>query len=364
MKIVIVLPNLCGGGAERLHIDLAKKWIDQGHEVDFFLLKAYGELLHSVPSGASVTDIGVSRIRSAIFPLTKNITRKKPDIILSAMWPLTSVTVLSWIFSGKIGKLFLSEHIVLSVERERNINVPLFFLKWSIRCTYNQADGVIAVSQGVKKDLCRIGKLPTRKVNVIYNPAAHDLPFNYKCIVDRNKIWGGNSDYNILSVGALKEQKDHKTLIEAFSLIPSSVNAKLIILGEGPLRSSLERLIDRLGLNDSVLLPGFFIDPYPWYFSADLFVLSSMWEGFGNVIVEALECGIPVVSTNCDSGPSEILENGRYGSLVPIDDPEKLSASMVANIGKKNDPNILKGSALDFSVSKISKQYLDYLCDR
>ena len=133
-----------------------------------------------------------------------------------------------------------------------------------------------------------------------------------------------------------------------------------MILGEGDLRPAMERQIAELGLQDRVALPGFFQDPYPWFRSADLFVLSSDWEGFGNVIVEALECGVPVVSTDCPSGPAEILENGRYGRLVPVGDVDALANAIIVTLHETPDRQALMNRAKDFSVDKISDEYLSY----
>ena len=161
-------------------------------------------------------------------------------------------------------------------------------------------------------------------------------------------------------MGTLKEQKDHRTLIRAFARLSRDFNAKLTILGEGPLRAGLESLIAELGLQSRVSMPGFVVDPYPWLRSADLFVLSSQYEGFGNVIVEALECGVPVVSTDCPSGPAEILENGRYGRLVPVDDVVALATAMSASLAELHDREKLMKRATAFSVRNISDQYLSY----
>jgi glycosyltransferase involved in cell wall biosynthesis len=148
--------------------------------------------------------------------------------------------------------------------------------------------------------------------------------------------------------------------LRAFARIPRSLNAKLTILGEGLLRAELEVLIHQLGLQDRVTLPGFTIDPSHWYHSADLFVLSSSWEGFGNVIVEALECGVPVVSTDCLSGPAEILANGRYGRLVPVGDATALAAAIQASLLESHDQDALRRRAQDFAVPRIADQYLAY----
>jgi glycosyltransferase involved in cell wall biosynthesis len=158
----------------------------------------------------------------------------------------------------------------------------------------------------------------------------------------------------------LAPEKDHESLIKAFALIPKNFNAKLVILGNGPARADLEALVIQLELEGRVLLPGFIVDPYPWFRSADLFVLSSLREGFGNVIVEALECGLPVVSTNCPSGPAEILEDGRFGKLVPVKDPPALAFAMLESLDSPHDRAMLMRRSQDFSVRKISDEYLAY----
>ncbi|WP_246191668.1 glycosyltransferase [Pseudoxanthomonas gei] len=163
----------------------------------------------------------------------------------------------------------------------------------------------------------------------------------------------------ILTVGTLKAVKNHAFLIEAFSRLPTKLNATLCILGEGQLRSEIEKIVESKGLIGRVLLPGFRTDTTPWYRRADIFVLSSRHEGFGNVIVEALAQGIPVVSTDCPSGPREILCDGKYGRLVPVGDVDAFASAMLAGLKEVSGSEILKERARDFSVGKIADEYLD-----
>ncbi len=360
MIITVILPNLCGGGAERLHVNLARDWVARGYSVEFVLMRKKGELLQLLPKEVKITDMSVDRIRSFIFPLTLYLKNIRPNIILAAMWPLTSAVVCSWILSGRSGSLFLSDHEHLSHSYIGQRRVKGAYLKNLIRFTYPLSNGVIAVSAGVKNDLCALGKLSSSKVQVIYNPAAIGVSSVTESMKVRNKLWGGYK-YTILAVGRLTAEKNYETLIKAFARLPIEMNAKLIILGEGNLRTALSNLIIELDLHERIELPGFVSDPYPWFRSADLFVLSSLWEGFGNVIVEALECGVPVVSTDCPSGPAEILENGRYGKLVPVGDFVRLSFAMIDSLLETHDSEAMKLRAKDFSVDKISAQYLAYM---
>ncbi len=361
LHIAIVIPNLCGGGAERLHVNLAHDWFARGFSVEFILMRKEGELLSLLAPEITVTDLGVGNIRNVILPLASYLRKSRPNVILAAMWPLTSAVVLSWLLSGRTGRLIISDHEHLSRSYLGQCRVNPYYLKNLIRYTYPLANGAVAVSQGVKDDLCALGSLPSRKVMVIYNPAAIGVSPIRESSEVSDGLWGNDYHYHILAVGRLSVQKDYKTLIKAFSLLPLYLHAKLVILGEGSLKDELKEFVVELGFQERVSMPGFVSDPYPWFLSADLFVLSSLWEGFGNVIVEALECGVPVVSTNCPSGPSEILENGRYGKLVPVSDSVALASAMVESLTQKHDREALMQRAQDFSVQKISDQYLAYM---
>jgi glycosyltransferase involved in cell wall biosynthesis len=359
-SITIFLPDLRGGGAERLHILLAKHWHSQGIEVNFVLLKKRGGLLSLLPDGIRIIDLGADRIRGGILPFARYLRNARPDIVIAAMWPLTSAAVLSWNLAGRPGSLYLSDHVHLSISCVQELHISPLFLMAVMRLTYPLASGLIAVSEGVKKDICRLGRFTDSHVRVIYNPASTGVSVHPEPEDIRKKLWGAGFDYHILSVGSLKAQKDHANLIKAFSLLPESLNAKLTILGEGELRDELEALVQQLGLQGRVAIPGFMVDTYPWYRTADLFVLSSRWEGFGNVIVEALECGVQVVSTDCQSGPAEILQYGRIGRLVPIEDHVALSSSMLIALTEQFDREILISRAKDFAVSTIAEKYLAY----
>ncbi len=359
MKISIILPNLCIGGAEKLYVNLSREWSTYGHSVTFVLLQKEGELLELLPDEVKVVNLRVSKIRQSIYPIYKHLMSSNPDIILPAMWPLTSVVFLSWMISLKKGRLFLSEHVILGQSIKRELKVSLILSRALIRLTHSFSSGVIVVSKTVKEDLCLLGGLSQGQVEVIYNPAAIGINSDRESKKTQKKIWGTH-DYHVLSVGRLKFEKDYETLIRSIHIVSKEMDVKLIILGDGPMRDPLERLISELGLEERVMLPGFTLDPYAWYRSSDLFVLSSLWEGFGNVVVEALECGVPVVSTNCPGGVGEILDNGRYGSLVPVGDHQSLAEAIAKDLKNKHDHDLLKTRAKSFSLPVIAKQYLDY----
>ena len=357
-KISIIIPNLGGGGIERLSIRLCRYFLAQGYTVDFVVLLAQGELLDEVPDEAELIDLKSSKIRFSLWSLVRYLKVRQPDAVLVAMWPLTIFAILAHKLSCSQSRLVISDHNILSKSYHDQHWLQKFFLCKTIHFFYPLADVRIAVSKGVADDLAQVGKLNRSSFSVIYNPTAESQSLLQHINSD---TWLKFSGKRIISVGSFKPQKDHTTLIRSFSLLITHQSATLVILGEGKLRPDMERLINELDLSDHVVLPGFMNDPYPWYLGADLFVLSSRWEGFGNVLVEALQCGIPVVSTDCRSGPREILENGRYGRLVPVGDKVALATAMKEALAKEPDRELLKARASEFSVKRIGQQYIEVL---
>lgn len=360
-SIAVILPNLQGGGAERVALYLANHWAEQGMQVEFVLMEARGELLELVDPRIPIHSLKTSRIRGSILPLRRYFTERKPAVVWVGLWPLTSATILAWQLAGRPGTLFTTDHTNLSISCVQELSVSPLYLQALLRSTYPLATGLMAVSEGVKKDLCRLGAFADELVQVIYNPVVRGL-VNTEPVDSavRQHLWGPGFNHHVLAVGSFKSPKNFPLLLQAFAHLPQSLNAKLTILGEGPLRPELEALTRELGVEDRVALPGFALDPSCWYRSADLFVLSSSWEGFGNVIVEALECGVPVVSTDCPSGPAEILDNGRYGRLVPVGDDTALASAMQASLLESHDHEALRRRAQDFAVPRIADQYLAY----
>jgi len=357
-KISIVMPSLCGGGVEKLHLLLANDWISRGFDVELILLFSQGELISLVSSSIAVKFLNVTRFRDSLLPLSRHIKLSSPQIVIAAMWPLTSLTSWACMLADFKGKIYLSEHENLKYATNKRIFNIINVMPLTIRLSYFRCDGIVAVSEGVKESLRKIGRIKPSRIQVIYNPVVVKERPTIQCQNHFDNQWANDYKYRILSVGRLVPQKDHENLIKAFYLVTKNIDAKLVILGDGPLREKLTDLIAELNLTDQVSLHGFCIDPYPWYRSADLFVLSSLWEGFGIVLVEALECGLQVVSTDCPSGPREILQNGKYGYLVPTSDPISLSGAIIKALQVPCDHALQKRRANDFTVDKISAEYL------
>lgn len=359
-RIAILLPDLRGGGAERVNINLANAFVARGFAVDMVLMHAAGEMLPQLDQRVRVVDLGAKRVRNLFFPLVRYIRSNHPASMLACMWPLTIVAVLARWYANSPLRLVLAEHTTWSVARIAQRPLTRLIIKLTMRFLYPQANAVVAVSRGAGLDLERMAGMPEETVHTIYNP-----------LIDPRKAppespvspagWITGPHKRVLAAGTLTEIKDYPTLIQAFALLKNSVDARLLILGEGAQRAALEALISELDLVDAVLMPGFVSNPSAYFAHADLHVLSSIGEGLPSVIVEALEQGTPVVSTDCPSGPREILDNGHYGALVPVADAPALAEAMRHSLTTSHDTETLKARAREFSIEPAVDLYLALL---
>lgn len=358
LRIALFVPDLRGGGVERVRLWLAHEFLARGHGVDLVLLRERGDLLPLVPEAARVFDLRADRIRQGFWPLVRYLRRERPDALIASMWPLTVMAPLAARLARYKGRVIISEHSPLSIAYRRHSRWHRLAMSVSQRLAYPLADARVGVSAGIADDLAKLSRLPREKFTVIHNPAASGkVPLRAACPA----ALAARSGPVILTVGTLKPVKRHNLLIQAFQQLPAGLAATLCILGDGPMRAALEQQVAELNLQDRVLLPGFAADPSPWYAHADVFVLASDYEGFGNVLVEALEHGLPVVSTDCPAGPTEILDNGRYGRLVPVGDAQALARAITESLAETPDPVALQNRAADFSVAKIAAKYLNLI---
>lgn len=361
MKITVIIPTLNIGGAEKLTVNLINDWINKGHQIELLLLQKEGSLLQELNNkNLIIHNLNSKNTLFSFYPLYKFFNQNKIDIAWGNMSPLTSIIIFAWVLSGKKGKLFVTEHNPLTFQITQLSKLKEFVLRLIFSLSYRFATGITTVSKGIKNDLLQLAHINNDKIDVIYNPVAIGKNKISELFNLEKKIWDSSYNVKLLSVGNLKVQKNHKLLINAFAKLPKNLNAQLIIIGEGPLRKELEELINNLKLSKRISLIGHQKNPYPWYHSADLFILSSNYEGFGNVLIEALECGLPIVSTNCVSGPKEILENGKYGKLVEVNNVDDLKNGIIEQINKKHDKKKLIERSQDFLISKISDEYLSF----
>lgn len=355
-RISILLPDLRGGGAERVAVNLANGFVARGHAIDMVLMKAEGQFLADLDASVRVVDLNAKRLRNVFFPLVRYLRAERPTAMLASMWPLTLLALWAgWVARGGT-RMVLAEHTTWS--RAEIIESPS--VRWQVQTSmhwmFPKANHVVAVSRGAADDLARFANISRQCITVIYNPIVGDeMASDVPCAPPDG--WWNGTHRKVLAVGTLKHIKDYPTLLRAFQSLSAHTEARLLILGEGPCREALEAQVRQLGLEGRVFMPGFVKDPAPYFAHADLHVLSSTGEGFGNVIVEALQAGTPVVCTDCESGPREILCDGRYGGLVPVGDAQALARAMALSLATHHDPAALKARAQDFSIDKAVVQY-------
>jgi glycosyltransferase involved in cell wall biosynthesis len=358
--VALLLPSLGGGGAEKVAVVLATAFAERGLAIELALMNAHGPLLDDLPSAAEVVDLGVDRARRAVGPVAGYLRERRPRSLLAFMWPLTSVAVLAGRLAGGHTRMVLSEHTDWRRSPLAKPGLPRLTLSTVMRLTFPGADAVVAVSNGAAEGVSRFSGLPTETVATIHNPITPLPPPRQPdgCI---RRGWSRPGAPRLVTVGNLNPAKDQATLLRALAQVRRRREVQLLILGEGPERAALEALRDELGLRDAVLMPGFVRDPQTYLGLADLFVLSSAWEGFSNAIVEALACGAPVVSTDCRSGPREILADGKYGDLVPVGDADALAGAILAALDRPHDRSALVERSMDFSIEKAAAAYLRLL---
>lgn len=348
--------SFSGGGAEREMIYLANEFAQKGYSVDLIVHRNSGPLESLVSDAVNKVIIDKSYIHDVLF-LASYMKKESPEFVLSTLhipnWTLSLAKFLSFT------KTKISWRIVISLSESRKDGKGIVpkLLKYCYPIFSRLVDNITCVSKGVAEDLVHNFGVDKGKVNVMYNPAySEDIHELSKQSVDHPWLTGNHK--TIASLGRLSSQKDFSTLISAFQIVSHQMpEARLLILGEGSLRNELQSQIDGLGLSDVIELHGFELNPYKYLSKSDLFVLSSIYEGFGNVIVEALALNVPVVSTDCPSGPAEILDNGEWGELVPVGDQEALAAAILHTLRSSTEKNTLV-RAKDFSVQSVADNYI------
>ncbi len=359
--IAIFLPSLGSGGAEKMMVNLAHGLLARGYTAEMVLVRKEGGFLSALSPEVRIIDLKASRALAALPALVGYLRRNQPKVILSNLPHLNMLAVMARALSGRRTRLVLVEHNDLQHASAHGVRRWERFFPRAVGLFHPHADAVVAVSQGVADGLVQLAGLPRELVRVIYNPiVTSDIdslaaePLEHPWFVkDQPPV--------ILAVGRLTLQKDYPTLLRSFADIRARRPVRLVILGEGTLRDELHALAHSLGIAPDVDFAGFDPNPFRYMARCAVFALSSAWEGFGNVLVEALACGAQVVATDCPSGPAEILAGGQYGWLVPVGGPAGLASAIESAMQNPLPVDALKQRASDFHVDQITGQYLQVL---
>ena len=310
--------------------------------------------------GPSLLSASPPGVIACVPALADYLRRERPDALYSALVYSNVAALWAVRLAGVGTRVVVSERNAIAARiavdrRRRTRRIPAL-----VRRFYPRADAVACVSRGLAQEVARVAGLPEHAVHACYNPVVTGR-FAAPPATPPHPWLAEGQPPVVLGVGKLKPQKGFDTLLHAFAQLRVEREARLVLLGRGPQEARLRALARELGVQDDVELPGFVADPFAWMFHAGVFALSSRFEGLPGVLIQALACGCPVVASDCEHGPREILEGGRYGPLVPVDDAPALARAMATVLDAPPDPDALRARAAAFDLASAVDQMLPLL---
>jgi len=367
-KIAFVLANLKFGGVEKVVLTLAKGFVEKGIEVTLVLANDEGDFLKQVPHGVNIDSLNIPAPDSRGFfanahrvfvALLRYFSNHDFNVVFPSWYHIDLITM----FAIRLVNLFKKNKtrmiLILHGPYESYLShsrIKYLFSIIAAKIMLKLPDKLVAVSESVKKSFGN-----NDKIAVIYNPVVPpDMLDKSNEPVDQD-FFTAKKIPIIISVGRLSQEKDFATLLRAFAIVKKEIDSQLVIVGEGKERENLKRLARNLHVEDSVWMPGFAENPYKYVSKSSVFVLSSKFEGFALVLVEALSVGCPVLSTDCPGGPREILENGKYGKLVPVGDYKALAKAIVDTLKNPPPKELLQERGKMFSVEAAINKYLELI---
>ncbi len=390
--IALLLPSLAGGGVARSFLQLANGLSSRGYRVEIVLCRAAGPYLSKVNPDIRIVELtpeSMTRARLRALMLAPETWREllppillapsappvlpyiaslasyfdssRPDVVLSGKTHTNLLSIWAKCMASRPPRVVISERTNLSTELATSRKWRWRYVAKLIGKLYPRADAISSVSNGVSDDLAEKAGLPRDSIHTIYNPVARPEIYQSASVRPDHPWFVEGAPPVVLAVGRLTEQKQFPVLLDAFARVQNRREVRLLILGEGKDRQKLTARVRELGLDRSVSLPGFSDNPYAYMAHASVFVLSSAWEGLPGVLIEALVCGCPVVSTDCPSGPREILEAGKYGELVPVGDVEALAGAIERVLVRPPDRQPLRVRGAEFSLDAAVDQYVKLL---
>ena len=345
-------------GVDRIMQRLLPAMADRGHEITLLKLRNHGPHLESTDN-LSVVELRASHVSTALGELVNHLKERRPDVLFSDKDKVNRMARRARDRAGTDTRLIMRNGTTVSVDLAQRKPLDRWLQRRSMRRTYADAGAVLMPSRGAAEDFASVTGLPEGRVRVVPSPVVGDELFELaRQPVDHPWLKDKQCPV-ILGVGELCGRKDFETLIRGFARLRARRDARLIILGRGKRRERLMALADALGVAEDVDLPGFDPNPYRYMSRADAFALSSRWEGLGLVLVEALALGLPVVATDCPSGPAEILQDGRIGPLVPVGDDQALATGLASVLNDPPDEELMQVAVAPYHVRASTSAYLE-----
>ena len=345
-------------GVDRAMQHLIPSLAGRGYEVDLLHIERHGPYLQEIPERVRVVELGTRSTYPSLFPLIRYLRRTRPAVLLADKDRVNRTAMLAKFLSRTDPWLVLSSGTTISIDLAHRGGFERWLQRTSMGRLYPYANQIIVTSKGVADDMAAYTGLARERIRVVPSPVIPDDAFTRSYPRPEHPWFQPDQPPVILGVGELGMRKDFPTLIRAFARLRRERPCRLVILGKGKQKGELESLAQSLGVAEDMDLVGFKPNPYDYMAHAGLFAFTSLWEGLGFVLIEALALGVPVVSVDCPSGPSEILQQGRYGRLVAVGDDAALSAAMLATLGTPLPREVLQQAARPYSISAATDAYL------
>lgn len=360
-RIAIFVSTSGHSGVDRAMQHLIPALARRGYAVDLLKVRRHGPNLTEVPEGVRIVDLGSRHTYTCLPAIVRYLRRERPAAMLADKDRVNRTALLARTLARVPTRLVLSSGTTISIDLAHRGAFERWLQRTSMGRLYPFADQVIVTSHGVADDMTDYTGLAREHIEVVPSPVVPDELLHTTQPRPEHPWFHDHGPPIVLSVGELGQRKGYDVLLRAFALLHDQRPARLLILGRGKLKAELERLATELGITDAVDFAGFQSNPFAFMAHADLFAFTSRWEGLGFVLIEALAMGTPVVSTDCPSGPREILADGQYGELVPVDDHQAMARAMAKRLGTPADPEHLRQAAMPYTIENSTDCYLRVL---
>ncbi len=361
IRVALFHPSLINGGIPRVFVNLARGFLEHGLAVDMVQATPDGGFRDQVPAGVRLIDLNASRALTSVGPLVRYLRQTRPNAMICGAIQTNIAAVWAKRLARVPTRLILTEHNVISAI---TTNAPMLRTRvtpFFVRRFYSWADELVAVSQGAGSDLASLLGVPAEQVHVIYNPIVGPELWKRAAEPLADTAFSADPRPCVLAVGRLHYHKDYSTLLRAMAILRQTTNARLVFLGDGGERARLVSLVQQLHLESCVSFLGEVANPLPYMKRASVLGLSSIVEALPTVLIEALAVGLPVVATDCPTGPREILRDGAYGSLVPVGDSAALAEALLRVLGQSQRPSVPEEALLRFQHDHVIRKYLAIL---
>lgn len=357
MRLAIFLPSFGDGGVERMLVNLAGGLVERGVTVDFLTRSRERPYLDELDPRVTLIETGAGGVWSVQPAWVRYLRASRPDAVLCGKDRAGQAAVIGRWLSRVPFQLVMRPGTTVSERLARRGPVKRWWAFRRIRTAYRQAQAVVGNSQGVVDDISVVARIEPERMHLIHNPVITPALFSRAETPPEHPWFVPDAPPVVIGLGGLRRQKGFDVLMAAFARVHARRPCRLLILGQGHLRDALLAQAAELGVADDVSLPGFTGNPYPYLSRAGLFVLASRWEGSPNALTEALALGVPVVATDCPSGPREILRGGEVAPLVPVDDVEAMATQMFEALAAPGDAARRQAAAQDYTVARCAGRY-------